>query len=313
MEVVLLLLILGLLLHSLNLRSRIEELTVRVTALEYPVTLPVAPPAPRPEPEPRKTELPKTETLQAEPAKAETLQAAPPPLPHFEPRVAAPRPEPAPVLPPEPTLSDRFRKLLGDQEWESLIGGSILNKLGALLLVIGIALFLGFSIGYITPAGRAALAVAVSTVILGTGVWVERRDRYRFFARGLIGAGWAALYATAYAIYSIPAARVIENPFIGSLILLAVGAGMVAHSLRYHAQAITGVAYFSAFAALAVTPSSPFAVVSLIPLAASVLWLAVRFEWYSMAVFGLLATYGTCISRGSSNAPLAEVQSLFLA
>ena len=153
----------------------------------------------------------------------------------------------------------------------------------------------------------------VSGGILGAGVWAERRDRYRFFARGLIGAGWAALYATAYAIYAIPAARIVGNPFAGSLILLAVGGGMIAHSLRYRSQAITAVAYFSAFAALAVTPSSPFAVVSLIPLAASVLYLAAEFDWYAMALFGLIATYATCISRGSSDAPLAEVQALFLA
>ena len=287
MLVVLFVLILMLAVHELHLRSRIEELSERVHALEFaPAPQPVVPPP------------------------------LPPPLPRFEP-AQAPRqvyvPEPLPVYVPEPSLADRIRERVGNEEWEALIGGSILNKLGALVLVIGIALFLGFSFGRITPAGRAAMATVVSAAILGGGVWAERQARYRFFARGLIGAGWAALYATAYAIYAIPAAQVIGNPFAGSLILLAVGAGMIVHSLRYRAQAVTGVAYFSAFAALAVTPSSPFAVLSLIPLAASVLWLAAKFEWYPMALFGLLATYATCISRGSSGAPLFEVQALFLA
>jgi hypothetical protein len=272
-------LILILAVHSLQLRSRIEELSERVHALEFvPPSQPVVPPP------------------------------LPPPLPRF-----VPTPAPARAYVPGPSLADRIREKVGNEEWEALIGGSILNKVGALVLVIGIALFLGFSFGRISPAGRAAMAATVSVAILGCGVWAEREARYRFFARGLIGAGWAALYATAYAIYAIPAARVIDNPPTGSLILLAVGAGMIVHSLRYRAQAVTGVAYFSAFAALAVTPSSPFAVLSLIPLAASVLWLAAKFEWYPMALFGLFATYGTCISRGSSDAPLAEVQTLFLA
>ncbi len=61
------------------------------------------------------------------------------------------------------------------------------------------------------------------------------------------------------------------------------------------------------------TPSSPFAVLGLLPLAASLLYLAWRFEWHSMALFGLAATYLTCISRGNSDAPLAATQSLFLA
>jgi hypothetical protein len=202
--------------------------------------------------------------------------------------------------------------VIGGEEWEALIGGSILNKLGALVLVIGIALFLAFSFGRIAPAGRAAMAGAVSLAILGGGIWTERQARYRFFARGLIGAGWAALYATAYAIYAIPAARVIADPVVGSLLLLGVGGGMIAHSLSYRSQAFTAVAYFSAFAALAVTPSSPFAVLALIPLAASILYLASKFDWYPMALFGLVATWATCISRGSSDAPLLQVQALFL-
>lgn len=293
MLVVAFVLILMLAVHSLHLRSRIEELSDRLAVLEFP-------PAPQSKP-----------------------VATPPPLPRVEPAykpapepVFVPAAEPVSVHEPQPTgpsLADRMRLAVGNEEWEALIGGSILNKLGALVLVIGIALFLGFSFGRISPAGRAAMASAVSLAILGGGVWAERQARYRLFARGLIGAGWAALYATAYAIYAIPAARVIGDPVIGSLILLGVGAGMILHSLRYRAQAVTGVAYFSAFAALAVTPSSPFAVLSLIPLAGSILWLAAKFEWYPMALFGLVATYATCISRGSSDAPLAEVQALFLA
>ncbi len=193
------------------------------------------------------------------------------------------------------------------------MGGSVLNKLGALILVIGIALFLGYSFGHVTPAGRASIAILVSVTILGAGIWVERLGNYKVFARGLIGAGWAALYATAYAVYAVPAARIIEDPVAGSLGVIGVAIGMIWHSLRYRAQAVTAIAYFAALAAMVVTPSSPFAVVSLIPLAASLLYIAARFDWHEMALFGLAATYLTCISRGKSDASLVSTQSLFLA
>jgi hypothetical protein len=301
MELIGYLLIFGLALYVLHLRSRVAELDERLTALEYrksdaPVTerAPVMPP-----PIPR-------------PQRARGPEAMPEPT--TEPVPATPvftwSPEPAPER-LGPSLSERLRALIGNDEWEALLGGSILNKLGALVLVVGIALFLGFSFAHITAGGRAAMALTLSLAILGTGVWVERREKYRVFARGLIGGGWAALYATAYAIYAIPAAQIIDNPTAGSLLLLGVGTGMILHSLRYRSQAVTAVAYFSAFAALTVTPSSPFAVVSLIPLAASILYLAAKFDWYPMALFGLIATYGTCVSRGSSDAPLIEVQALF--
>ena len=287
MDFIALLLIAWLALYVRQLRVRIRHMEERLDAItgnEW-----ARQPAPDPEPE----LVPEPET---------PWQAA------LEP----PSPVVAPPVIPVPTLGERLRRMLGDEEWETLVGGSLLNKLGALVLVIGIALFLGFSFAHMTPMGRASIAFAVSVAVLGAGVWTERRERYRVFARGLIGAGWAGLYATAYAAYSIPEARVFENPFAGSLGMLAVAVAMIAHSLQYKAPAVTGVAYFAAFAALAATPSSPFAVISLVPLAISILYLAAKFNWYSMAVFGLAASYLTCISRGNSDAPLVETQPLFL-
>jgi uncharacterized membrane protein len=250
----------------------------------------------------------------------QTPVAAPPPLPAevLKPiEVVRPvewvRPSPvaAYVAPVEPSLGERVHAVLGDEEWEAVVGGSLLNKAGAVVLVIGIALLLGYSFGHITPAGRLLTALLLSGGLLGGGVWLERRDKYRAFSRGLIGAGWAGLYASAYASYAVPEMRVTDNPFTGSIAMVMTAIGMIGHSLKYRAQAVTGVAYGAAFAALAVSPSSPFAVVSLIPLAGSLLWLAARFNWYSMGLFGMAATYATCISRGDSGVPLWQTQSLF--
>ena len=182
----------------------------------------------------------------------------------YEERVVEQEPEPVFVpLPPSepvvagPTFSERLRGWLGNEEWEALVGGSLLNKLGAMVLVVGIALFLAYSFTQMEPAGRAAVSFAVSAVLLVAGIRTERSARYRVFARGLIGAGWAALYATAYAAYALPAAKVIDNPFAGSLLLLLVAAGMIGHSLIYRAQAVTSVAFFTAFVALASLPPRP--------------------------------------------------------
>ncbi len=294
-------------------QTQIQELTARIYRLEL-----------------------KVETLRGSEAPARTVPApviverpvTPPPLPKALPPeikrtfVAEPEPEPNPEPKPEPvmtasepagpTISERLRAALGGEEWEALVGGSLLNKLGALVLVVGIALFLGYSFTEMAPAGRAAIALAVSVSILAAGMWIERAAKYRVFAGGLIGAGWAALYATAYAIYALPAAKIIDDPFAGSIGVLVVATGMIGHSLLYRSQALTAVAYFTAFAGLAATPSTPFAVIALVPLAASLLYLAFRFEWYAMALFGIFATYGTCISRGSSDATLFSTQALFL-
>jgi hypothetical protein len=244
------------------------------------------------------------------------LETTPPPLPKSE-------PEPVPVpsfsmrtaQPTGPTLSQRVRESMKGEEWEAVVGGSWLNKLGVLVLVIGIALFLGYSFTQVGPGGRAAIGLGVSVTMLGGGFLLEKKPRYKIFARGLLGGGWAALYFTTYAMQAVDAAKVIDNSWLGGALLLAVAAGMILHSLRYRSQTVTGLAYFVAFATLspAVTPASVTAlsVIALAPLAASLLYVAYRFEWSEMAFLGLIATYGACASRGDSGAPLASVQLLF--
>lgn len=247
-------------------------------------------------------------------ASGERAPSTPPPLPEqpFEPLpILAVTEAPAAVTVPQPSWRDRLREKIGDQEWEAMVGGSWLNKLGVLLLVIGIALLLGYEFARVGPAGRIATGLGVSLTMLIGGVLIERRPLYRIFGRGLIGGGWAALYFTTYAMHAVAAAKILDNAYLATTLLLIVASGMILHSLRYRSQAVSGLAYFIAFATLALSESTPFSVLALIPLAASLLVLAYRFDWYKMAVFGLFATYATCASRPDAGAPLGTTQALF--
>ena len=196
-------------------------------------------------------------------------------------------------------------------DWETLLGGNWLNKIGAFVLVVGIALALGYSFSHMGPAGRDAVGLAAGLAMLGSGAFYERRPRYQTFARGLIGGGWAALYFTVYAMQALDAAKVIHSPAAGAVLLVAVAVGMILHALRYRSEAVAGVAYFSAFAALAITQVTSLSVVALVPLAASLLYLARRFRWRTLAVFGIVATYATCALRGDPNSPLWSSQAIF--
>src|ERR1035441_873003 len=51
---------------------------------------------------------------------------------------------------------------------------------------------------------------------------------------------------------TLPAAKVLDSPFAATLLLLAVAAGMIVHSLKYRSQTVTGLAYFLAFVTLAI-------------------------------------------------------------
>jgi uncharacterized membrane protein len=282
------------------LRDRLEYIEQRIDVLTALVSAapPVATP-PKPEP--------------VRPVVVPPPEPAPPPPP----QVAIPKPEPIPAPPPRPMppppafATAPAAPQRSSAEWEALLGGNWLNKIGVFVLVIGIALALAYSYKLLGPAGRVAVSIAISFTMLGAGVLYERRERYRTFARGLIGGGWAALYFTVYAMQALEAARIIYNPWAGACLLIAVAVGMIAHSLRYRSQTVTGLAYFIAFVTLAITEVTALSLVALVPLAASLLYIARRFQWSRMALFGLIATYTVCATRPDNGAPLWQAQTIF--
>ncbi len=186
--------------------------------------------------------------------------------------------------------------------WETVLGGNWLNKVGVLVLVIGLALFLWYSFGRMGPGGRVTVSLAASVVLLASGVILERYDKYRVAARGLIGGGWAALYSTTYAAHAVEAARVVNSPAVATALLSVVAAGMILHSLRYKSQTVTGLAYFAGFVTLAISPLTFFAVVALMPLAGSLLYLTYRFRWPALALAGLPVTYGIYLLHAARTA-----------
>jgi uncharacterized membrane protein len=261
---------------------------------------PEAPPKPVvvPEPAPRPVAIP---VVAPEP-KSEPPKPSAPPAPHVP---VAPPVYVAPLVRAAPSRTSA--------EWEALVGGNWTNKIGVLVLVISIALFLGYEFPRLGPGGISAISLALSFTLLVGGVLLERRARYLIFGRGLLAGGWAGLYFTTYAMQALDAAKVIHNPVLGALLLLAVAVGMVVHSLRYREQAVTGFAYFMAFLTLAITQLTALSVIALIPLAGSLLFIAYRFEWAGMALFGLVATYVTCATKPDTGAPLWSAQTVFAA
>jgi uncharacterized membrane protein len=262
---------------------------------------------------------------QAPPAEAPPPRPAPAPAPIVTPTPAAPirppAPMPSPVAPPlrparipapASTMSAAPAILAGAPEahdasmdaWETRIGGSWLNRIGVVLLVIGIASALGYSFTRLGPSGKAALATAVSLALIAGGVLLERRERYTFYGRGLIGGGWAALYATAYAVHELEATRVVESPFLGFALLLLVGVGMIVHSLRYANQGLTALAYGLAYGSIVLHSIRPYTLAAAALLAVGTVLHLLRRRWYAMSIGGIVATYGCLFLWASRQAVL---------
>ena len=202
-----------------------------------------------------------------------------------------------PAHPARPTVAEAAPPDTSAETWEVVVGTSWLNKIGVVVFVVGVALLLGYSMAHVGPLGRVAMGYALSLAMLGTGVVLERREPYRQYAYGLVGGGWAGIYFTAFAMHALPAARVVESDVVATASLVLVAAGMVAHSVRYGSQTLTGLAYVAAYAPLAFSPLSLFSLVAAVPLTATLLIVASRFAWPGVAVLGVVSAYGIFVLR----------------
>ncbi len=120
------------------------------------------------------------------PAPAPAAAPAPPPpiapAPAAQPVAARTGPPPAPVpwtdrMPRAEAPAPEPRRSRTSEDWEALLGGNWMNKIGVFVVVIGIALLLNYAYTHIGPAGRVALSYTGALAMLVAGVVVERREQ----------------------------------------------------------------------------------------------------------------------------------------
>ncbi len=236
-----------------------------------------------------------------------------------------PLPEPMPA-PDKQFIPRREYKAQPELDWtandmESLIGGNLMSKLGALLLVIGLALFLSYSLGSMGPLAKLAAGAILGTLLLVWGSILDHRQSGDTLSIGLIGGGWACLFLTAFASYGVEATRIFSDPLPGMAAMLTVATGMIIHSLKFKSEMATGLAFLLAFTSLFITEVNMFSEIAAVVLTLAMLGLSYHYSWHQLSVAGLMLTYGSMLARlqwraAPSNAPVIEqltfVQSMLM-
>ena len=84
-----------------------------------------------------------------------------------------------------------------------MIGGKILNRIGALALIIGVGFFLkyAFDNNWITETMRVVIGIVTGFLLLFGGHHFQKKD-YKIFSQGLSGAGIAILYLAVYSAFN---------------------------------------------------------------------------------------------------------------
>lgn len=174
---------------------------------------------------------------------------------------------------------------------EERVGMSWLVKIGISALVIGLVLLLNEVVPRMGKGGKVALAYTLSVALLALGVRGEKSEKYRNIARVVLGGGWAATYGTTYALHNVSAVQVVESPVLGFLLLFGVAAGIVAHSLRYDSQTVTGFAYVLGFVTVVLGQMNLWTMVASALLAVSLVVVLKMRRWYWLEPVGIAATY----------------------
>jgi hypothetical protein len=142
------------------------------------------------------------------------------------------------------------------------------------------------------PEFRVALTYSIAAAMLGGGIWLERSERYRLLGRTGIGGGWALLFFTTYAIHHVAPMTVLSSNTLDCILMLVVAVAMVAHTLRYRSQLVTGLAFLLGFTTVALSQDTVYALVAGVILALGIAAIALRMSWFELEIFGILASYG---------------------
>jgi len=178
------------------------------------------------------------------------------------------------------------------RNWEETIGTNWLAKISVAMLVVGIAVFLSWQWNHMTPLARIGLGMLAGAGVLAFGIFLEKREHYVILGRVSIGGGWAIIFVTTYAMRFFKGTEILPSDIAGFVLLFLVAVAMVAHTLRYHSQLVTGAAFILAYSTVWIGNSDQtHSLVANALLSAGLVVLVCRYNWFELEVLGILAAY----------------------
>jgi uncharacterized membrane protein len=180
----------------------------------------------------------------------------------------------------------------GVGDLEGRLGARGLNRIGVLVLIVGIAFFLkhAFENAWIGPTGRVAIGLVLGSGLLLLGRWLHR-GTYGGPAQGLVALGLSTLYLSGWAAHALYG--LVPPVAAFGLLALVIALG-VALALDQDARAIALLASLGGFLAPVIMSAGRDAAVPLLAylaiLDAGILAAAYWRRWTELAVVSFLCT-----------------------
>jgi uncharacterized membrane protein len=145
-----------------------------------------------------------------------------------------------PLRPAAPPLAEA-----SPQELETRLGLTIINRIGAITLTIGIIFFFEYAVDnrWIGESGRVILGLLTGLALIAAAEWLSKRDQ-RVFSQGVAGCGLAVLYISLYASFAYYRLVPQSGAFLGMVAACGLAAFL---SFRYQSPAISALGLVGAF------------------------------------------------------------------
>ncbi len=135
-----------------------------------------------------------------------------------------------------PTLQEHFSNKFGDISLEELLFGNIILKVAIVAFILGIGLFLKYSIDkdWIPIWGRVLIGIAVGIAMLVAGIRMID-NKHKLFSESLFGGGIAVLYLSVFAAFALEGFMFISATYAYvAMIIITILAGVI--SVRFDAK-----------------------------------------------------------------------------
>jgi len=181
------------------------------------------------------------------------------------------------------------------KDLESDLGKFWLNKAGIVIFTLGIGFLISYSFKYFnpTPLMKVIFGYLISVALFFFGLKLEKKEKFVNYGRVLLGGAWAITYFTTYAMYHFEAAKVINSQLLDLILLAAVVAGIILHSLKYKSESLAFVALFIGYITATLGDISYFTFISCLFLGVSVLVLLYKMQWTRLVMGSIILTYLT--------------------
>lgn len=148
------------------------------------------------------------------------------------------------------------------ESWESKIGGTLLNRIGIIAFLIGMAFFIKYAFDnqWIGPSGRIAIGLLSGMLFLWAGE-IYQSKQFGKFAQGATGGGIALLYLSIFYAFDY---YFLINHFSALAIMILITSTTVFLALRYDSPAIAMIALIGGFATPFLVSSDSFNIIGLL-------------------------------------------------